>query len=129
MIVSLSVCFWQSKRCGFLAGKGHLGSQPLPQLRKLPKELMELVLLLLSQVFFFLIFHYLGVLWFAFILIQEFVVSDCCKSHSGIRSVCVVGLGINGWKTVFLFCRCWCCSFIGISLLSNGFSVIYKKVD
>ena len=99
-LVSLSVCFWQSERCGFLAGKDHLGSQPLPQLRKLPKELMELVLLLLSQVFFFLIFHYLGVLWFAFILIQHIL--TYFSSHIDLNSGASSGLGAETTRVLTL---------------------------
>ena len=55
-VLSLWDCFvvyYLCKRCGFVAGKDHLGSQPVQQQRKLPRELMELVSLPLLQVFSF----------------------------------------------------------------------------
>lgn len=51
-----NVLDWQSlinnpEKCGYLDGKGNLDSQPVLQLRKLLKELMELVSRQLLQVF------------------------------------------------------------------------------
>lgn len=76
--------FFFCKRCGFLAGKGHLGSLPVQRLRKLPKELMELVSLPLLQVFSF----YLGLTSLAFFFFSSSF-GICAffgdgKSHSGL---------------------------------------------